>query len=62
MKLQSFSKAEGLVLKIRPHLVHKKSKDQKYHSECLIKVFSYKNEKRAKADKYYGWKIYRLKK
>jgi len=62
MKLKSFNKEEERVVKIRPHLVHIDSKDQEETSNCLIKVFSYKNEKHAKADKYSGWNIYRLKK
>ena len=62
MKIKSIDKEEELVLKIRPHLVHINSKDKKNSSSCLIKVFSYKNEKHAKLDKYAGWNIYRLKK
>ena len=42
MKLKSINKEEELILKIRPHLVHINSKDQKKISSCLIKVFSYK--------------------
>ena len=38
------------------------SKEQKNDYNCLIKVFRYKNEKHAKAEKYSGWNIYRLTK
>ena len=62
MQLKSFYKEEQLVLKVRPHLVHINSKDQKKASDCLIKVFRYKNEKHAKIDKYSKWNVYRLKK
>tara|TARA_B100000686_G_C16320346_1_gene727917 strand:- start:98 stop:622 length:525 start_codon:yes stop_codon:yes gene_type:complete len=59
MKLQSFNKEHKLILKIRPHLVQTNSKEQKKDFNCLIKVFRYKNEKHAKAEKYSGWNIYR---
>ena len=62
MKLKSFNKEDKLVLKIRPHLVQTNSKEQKKDFSCLIKVFRYKNRKHAKAEKYFGWNIYRLKK
>ena len=62
MKLKSFNKEEELFLKIRPHLVHIYSKGQKKASDCLIKVFSYKNEKHLKSEKYSAWNIYRLTK
>ena len=59
MELKSFNKEDKLVLKIRPHLVQTNFKDQKKDFNCLIKVFRYKNEKYAKAEKYSGWNIYR---
>ena len=62
MKLKSFNKKNKLVLKIRPHLVQTNSKEQKNGFNCLIKVFRYKNEKHAKAEKYLGWNIYRISK
>ena len=62
MKVQSFNKEDKFVLKIRPHLVQTNDKEQKKDFNCLIKVFRYKNEKHAKAEKYSGWNIYRLSK
>ena len=60
MELKSFNKEDKFVLKIRPHLVQTNFKKQKKGFNCLIKVFRYKNEKHAKAEKYSDWKIYRL--
>ena len=62
MELKSFNKEDKFVLKIRPHLVQTNYKEQKKGFNCLIKVFRYKNEKHAKAEKYSDWKIYRLAK
>ena len=61
MELKSFNEEDKFVLKIRPHLVQTNSKKNKKDFNCLIKVFRYKNEKHAKAEKYSDWKIYRLK-
>lgn len=60
MKLKPINNDEELVIKIRPHLVHEDPKDHGKASSCLIKVFSFKNEKHAKTDKYFRWNIYRL--
>tara|TARA_B100000686_G_scaffold267989_1_gene283329 strand:+ start:289 stop:813 length:525 start_codon:yes stop_codon:yes gene_type:complete len=59
MNLKSFNKEGKLVLKIRPHLIQTSSKEQKKGFNCLIKVFRYKNQKHAKAEKYSGWNIYK---
>ncbi|MEK9627764.1 MAG: hypothetical protein VW455_01950 [Nitrospinota bacterium] len=60
IKLQPLGNEKEQVLKIRPHLVFANSKDNENSSSCLIKVFSFKNEKYAKTDRYSHWNIYRL--
>ena len=60
LKLKSVSSKKETVLKIRPHLLHMNFQKTKNHSNCLIKVFTYKNERHAKTDRYSGWKIFRL--
>jgi hypothetical protein len=60
IKLKYNNSQKETVLKIRPHLLHMNFKDKKNHSNCLIKVFNFKNEKHAKMGKYSGWNIFRL--
>ena len=59
-KLKPLNKGKELVIKIRPHLVHISPNAQKKDSNCLIKVFTFKNERHAKRDKYSQWNIFRL--
>ena len=60
VKLKPLNKGKELVIKIRPHLVHTNPKAQKKDSNCLIKIFTFKNEQNAKRDKYSKWNIFRL--
>ena len=60
LKLKPLNKEKELVIKIRPHLVHMSLKGQKKDSNCLIKIFTFKNEQNAKRDKYSEWNIFRL--
>ena len=60
LKLKPLNKGKEWVIKIRPHLVHMSLKGQKKDSNCLIKIFTFKNGKNAKRDKYSEWKIFRL--
>ena len=60
IKLKPLNKGKELVIKIRPHLVHTSPKAQKKDSNCLIKIFTFKNEQNAKRDKYSQWNIFRL--
>ena len=60
IKLKPVNNQNGTVLKIRPHLVQMDFKKEKNNSGCLIKVFTYKNERHAKKDQYSGWNIFRL--
>ena len=60
VKLKPLNKGKELVIKIRPHLVHMGPNAQKKDSNCLIKVFNFKNEQNAKRDKYSQWNIFRL--
>jgi hypothetical protein len=60
LKIKSINSQKETVLKIRPHLLRMNFKEKKNHANCLIKVFTYKNERHAKMDKYSGWNIYRL--
>ena len=60
VKLKPLNKGKELVIKIRPHLVHTSPKAQKKDSNCLIKIFTFKNEQNAKRDKYSQWNIFRL--
>ena len=60
VKLKPLNKGKELVIKIRPHLVHMGPNAQKKDSNCLIKVFTFKNERHAKRDKYSQWNIFRL--
>jgi hypothetical protein len=60
LKLKPDNSNKETVLKIRPHLLHRNFQKTKNHSSCLIKVFTYKNERHAKTDRYSGWNIFRL--
>jgi hypothetical protein len=60
LKLKLVKSQKETVLKIRPHLLHMNFKKKKNHPNCLIKVFTYKNERHAKTHKYSGWNIFRL--
>ena len=60
VKLKPLNKGKELVIKIRPHLVHMSPNAQKKDSNCLIKVFTFENERYAKRDKYSQWNIFRL--
>ena len=60
IKLKPLNKGKERVIKIRPHLVHTSLKAQKKDSNCLIKIFTFKNEQNAKRDKYSKWNIFRL--
>ena len=51
-------------LKIRPHLVSSKNDSKSTNTiaqNCLIKVFEFESENRAKFNKYLNWEIYKLK-
>jgi hypothetical protein len=60
LKLKPVNSQKKTVLKIRPHLLHMNFQKEKNHPNCLIKVFTYKNERHAKTDRYSGWNIFRL--
>ena len=60
LNLKPLNKEQELIIKIRPHLVRMSLKAQKKDSNCLIKIFTFKNKKNAKRDKYSEWKIFRL--
>jgi hypothetical protein len=60
LKLKPVNSPKEIVLKIRPHLLHMNFQKQKNYPNCLIKVFTYKNERHAKTDRYSGWNIFRL--
>ena len=60
LKIKSINSQKETVLKIRPHLLHMNFQKEKNHPNCLIKVFTYKNERHAKTDRYSGWNIFRL--
>jgi hypothetical protein len=60
VKLKPVNSEKEIVLKIRPHLLHTNSQKEKSQPNCLIKVFTYKNEKHAKTERYSGWNIFRL--
>jgi hypothetical protein len=60
LKLKPDNSKKETVLKIRPHLLHMIFQKKKNNPNCLIKVFTYKNEKHAKTDRYSGWNILRL--
>jgi len=60
LNLKPLNKEKELVIKIRPHLVRISIKAQKKDSNCLIKIFTFKNGKNAKRDKYSEWNIFRL--
>ena len=60
VKLKPLNKGKELVIKIRPHLVHMSPNAQQKDSNCLIKVFTFENERYAKRDKYSQWNIFRL--
>jgi phage FluMu protein Com len=60
LKIKPINSQKETVLKIRPHLLNTNFKKEKNHPNCLIKVFTYKNERHAKTDQYSGWNIFRL--
>jgi hypothetical protein len=60
LKIKPVNSQKETVLKIRPHLLNTNFKKEKNHPNCLIKVFTYKNERHAKTDQYSGWNIFRL--
>jgi hypothetical protein len=60
LKLKPINSQNLTVLKIRPHLLNMNFQKEKNYPNCLIKVFTYKNEKHAKTDRYSGWNIFRL--
>ena len=60
LKLKPVNSQKEIILKIRPHLLHMNFQKEKNHPNCLIKVFTYKNERHAKTERYSGWNILRL--
>ena len=60
VKIKSVNSQNETVLKIRPHLIHMNLPKETNSPNCLIKVFTYKNERHAKNDRYSGWNIFRL--
>ncbi len=60
VKIKPVNNQNETVLKIRPHLIHMGLQKETNNPNCLIKVFTYKNEKYAKTDRYSGWNIFRL--
>jgi hypothetical protein len=60
LKLKPANSQKRIVLKIRPHLIHINFQKQEDPPNCLIKVFTYKNERHAKTDRYSGWNIFQL--
>jgi len=61
MKIQPPNDEKETIIKIRPHLVHIDSNEEKQSPNCMIKVFSFNTEKHAKTDRYSEWNIFRLK-
>jgi hypothetical protein len=60
LKLKSVNSQIETVLKIRPHLFHMNIQKDKRNPNCLIKIFTYKNERYAKTERYSRWNIFRL--
>jgi hypothetical protein len=60
LKLKPVNSQKETVLKIRPHLLQMNFQKKNNHPNCLIKLFTYKNEKHAKTERYSGWNIFRL--
>ena len=60
VKVKPVNSQNETVLKIRPHLIHIDFQNETNNPRCLIKVFTYKNERHAKTDRYSGWNIFRL--
>ncbi|MFT4577682.1 MAG: hypothetical protein ACI9UO_000497 [Nitrospinales bacterium] len=60
IKLKPLNNQKEAVLKIRPHLIQMDFQKETNSPSCLIKVFTYKNERHAKTDQYSGWNIFRL--
>jgi hypothetical protein len=60
VKIKPVNSQNETVLKIRPHLIHMGFPKKTNNPRCLIKVFTYKNERHAKTDRYSGWNIFRL--
>jgi hypothetical protein len=60
VKIKPVNSQNETVLKIRPHLINMGFQKETNNPSCLIKVFTYKNERHAKTDQYSGWNIFRL--
>ena len=60
VKVKPVNSQNETVLKICPHLIHIDFQNETNNPRCLIKVFTYKNERHAKTDRYSGWNIFRL--
>jgi hypothetical protein len=60
VKVKPVNNQNEAVLKIRPHLIQMDSQKEINNPRCLIKVFTYKNERHAMTDRYSGWNIFRL--
>jgi hypothetical protein len=60
LKLKPVNSQKETILKIRPHLLNINFQKNKNHPNCLIKIFTYKNERYAKTGRYSGWNIFRL--
>jgi hypothetical protein len=60
INLRPLNSQNETVLKIRPHLIRMGFQKETNNPNCLIKVFTYKNERHAKTDRYSGWNIFRL--
>ncbi len=60
VKIKPVNSQNETVLKIRPHLIHMDLQKETNNPSCLIKVFTYRNERYAKMDRYSGWNIFRL--
>lgn len=60
IKLESKNNQNETVLKIRPHLIYMDGQKATNNPDCRIKVFTFKNERHAKTDRYSGWNIFRL--
>ena len=60
IELRPLKNQKEAVLKIRPHLIHMDFQKETNNPNCLIKVFTFKDDKHAKTDRYFRWNIFRL--
>ena len=58
IELRPLNNQKEVILKIRPHLIHMDLQKETNNPNCLIKVFTFKDDKHAKTDRYFGWNIF----